>query len=198
MENNNYDDKENLGNSYNNIVVLGDDGVIMALFNSPRTVESIYEELLESGYKKEDIDLVMSPDTQSKYLSNVKSSDNTNFGNKSVEALGIGAAIGGSVGALAAALVAAGTTLTIPPLGIIVSGGLAASLAGAGAGAAAGGIIGTLVGLGIPDEQAKILSEGVKKGGIVMAVKTRSDEERQELNNKWSELQHNDSASHAA
>jgi uncharacterized membrane protein len=91
---------------------------------------------------------------------------------------------------LAAAIAALGTTLAIPGLGIVMAGSLAASLAGAGA--ATGGLSGALIGLGIPDEQAKMLEEGLKKGGIAIGVKANSDQERQELHKQWLKLQSND------
>jgi hypothetical protein len=193
---NNFENQEN--EKGNNRVIIGDNGLITGLFSNPKTVESAYDELLQKGYKNEDINLVMSEDTHSKYFSNVDSNVSTNLGNKSVEGLGIGAAIGGSVGALAAALAAAGTSLAIPPLGIIVSGALAAGLAGAGAGATAGGIVGFLLGLGIPNEQAKMLEGDIRKGGVIISVKTNSEQDLRDLNKKWLALQNSGFKSFAA
>ena len=44
-----------------------------------------------------------------------------------------------------AAVAAAGTSLAIPGLGVVIAGPLAAALAGAGAGAATGGLLGAQV-----------------------------------------------------
>jgi len=178
--------------SDDNLIVIGQNGVIAGLFKNPERVENIYEALLARGYKDEDVTLVMSESTRNTYFpENDVGSSITEIGNKSLEGLGVGAAVGGTIGALAAALAAAGTSLVIPGLGIIVAGSLAASFAGAGAGAAAGGLVGALVGWGIPDEQAKALEDGIKKGGAVIALKTNSKEECENIRKEW--LRYSDS-----
>ena len=101
-------------------------------------------------------------------------------------------AIGGAVGAIAVAVAAIGTTLILPGLGIIVAGALAAGLAGAGAGAITGGLIGLLIGLGISDEQAKEFEAGIKAGGVVIGVDTKSPEDYKLLNNHWKAYQKED------
>jgi uncharacterized protein (TIGR02271 family) len=70
--------------------------------------------------------------------------------------------------------------LTIPGIGpVLAAGPLAAAvsgLVGAGvgavAGAAAGGLLGALVDMGIPEEQAGIYAEGVRRGGTLVTVET--------------------------
>jgi len=182
-----------------NLIFLGDNSMITALFKNPKTVENIYGKLLRQGYKKEDITLAMSEDTRNTYFPNNNDLTSTSdLGNKTLEGMGVGAAVGGSVGALAAAIAALGTSLAIPGLGIIISGPLAASFAGAGAGAAAGGLVGAFIGSGTPDEQAKRLEEGLNRGGIIIGVKANSNEEREELYKQWQELQNKDPFNQAA
>lgn len=182
-----------------NLIVLGKNSMITALFKNPKIVESIYEKLLRQGYKKEDITLVMSEDTRNTYFpENNDHASTTDLGNKTLEGMGVGAAVGGSVGALAAAIAALGTSLVIPGLGIIIAGPLAASFAGAGAGAAAGGLVGAFIGSETPDEQAKRLEEGLNRGGIIIGVKANSDEECQELYKQWQELQNKNPFNQAA
>ena len=89
------------------------------------------------------------------------------------------------MGAIAAAIAAIGTSLVIPGLGIVIAGPAAAALAGAGAGAAAGGIVGALVGWGIPEERVKHYEAGIKKGGILMGVRPRSDEDAKYFAQDW-------------
>jgi hypothetical protein len=93
----------------------------------------------------------------------------------------IGGVIGGTVGAVLAAIAAVGTSIAIPGLGIVIAGPVAAALAGAGAGAATGGLIGALVGWGIPEERVTHYEEGIKKGGIVLGVTPRNDEDAAHL-----------------
>ena len=116
----------------------------------------------------------MSDETRKRHFGS--STTTTELGNKAAEGAGVGGAVGGTVGAIAA-IAAIGTSLVIPGLGIVIAGPAAAALAGAGAGAAAGGIVGALVGWGIPEERVKHYEAGIKKGGILMGVRPRSDED---------------------
>jgi uncharacterized protein (TIGR02271 family) len=65
-------------------------------------------------------------------------------------------------------------TLAIPGIGPILlatsSHAIATTLAGAGIGAAAGSLIGALVGLGIPEEKAKVYSDRVGRGSFLVMV----------------------------
>ena len=67
----------------------------------------------------------------------------------------------------------------------VIAGPLAAAVAGAGAGAATGGIVGALVGWNIPEEHVKRYDEGIRKGGILMGVKPRNDEDAAYFENSW-------------
>lgn len=179
-------------------IILGGNSLITSLFKNPKTAERIYDNLLAQGYKQDDITLVMSEDTRNDYFPDNTAATASDLGNKTLEGLGVGAAIGGSVGALAAAIAAIGTSLVIPGLGLVVAGSLAASFAGAGAGAAAGGLIGALVGSETRSDQVKLLEEGLKKGGVVIAIKAHSDEDREKLRTQWVALQEKDAFTQAA
>lgn len=85
---------------------------------------------------------------------------------------GIGAALGGGAGLLAGL-----GMLAIPGLGPLVAAGwVAAAAAGAAGGALAGGAIGALTDLGIPEEEAPVYSEAIRRGGVM--VSARFPEER--------------------
>jgi hypothetical protein len=94
---------------------------------------------------------------------------------------GHGAGIGAVVGGLGGLLVGLGA-LAIPGIGpVLAAGPLAAALgalAGAGIGAAAGGLIGAMVDMGIPEDQAELYSEGVRRGATLVIV--RASDERAE------------------
>jgi hypothetical protein len=88
---------------------------------------------------------------------------------------GIGAVVGGA-GGLATGLGA----MAIPGLGPIVAAGwLAAMAAGAVAGAvvggAAGGIIGGLTDAGVPENDAHVYAEGVRRGGTLVTARVDDD-----------------------
>jgi len=154
------------------------------LFSDRESAERAYEDLSSRGYSSEDINVVMSDDTRSKYFDN-PSGRQTELGNKAAKGAGVGGAIGGTAVGIAAAVAAAGASIAIPGLGLVIAGPLAAGLAGAGAGAAGGGLIGAMVGWGIPEERVKDYESGIKKGGILMGVRPRSKEDADYLEGQW-------------
>jgi hypothetical protein len=90
-----------------------------------------------------------------------------------------GAATGGIIGAGAGLLAGLGL-LAIPGLGPVVAAGwLATTAAGAAVGAVGGGAIGglvtALVEAGVPEEDAHVYSEGVRRGGTLLTVRVDDD-----------------------
>jgi hypothetical protein len=158
--------------------------LLIVLFENPQNAKHIYYDLLNKGYSKDDITIMMTEETENQYFSDQDISK-TELGNKSLEGMGVGGAIGGAAGAIAAGIAALGTSLIIPGLGIVIAGAFAAALAGAGAGALTGGLVGALIGLGVPDKQAKEFEEGIKAGGVVIGVHTKSPENYKLLNQQW-------------
>jgi hypothetical protein len=55
---------------------------------------------------------------------------------------------------------------------VLAAGPIAAALTGAGIGAAAGGLIGALTESGVPEEDARYYAEGVRRGDVLVTVKT--------------------------
>ena len=157
--------------------------VVTGLFPDRESAESGYNSLAERGYSKNDVNVIMSEETKKRHFA--PSGAETELGNKAAEGAGVGGAIGGTVGAIAAAIAAVGTTLAIPGLGLVIAGPLAAAVAGAGAGAATGGIVGALVGWNIPEERLKKYDEGIRKGGILMGVHPRNEEDAAYFENIW-------------
>ncbi len=161
----------------------GQSRIMTGLFRDRESAERAYGSLSSRGYGKDDVSLLMSEDTRKKHFTG--DGKETELGNKALEGAGTGAAIGGTVGATLAAIAAIGTTLALPGLGLLVAGPLAAALAGAGAGGATGGLIGALIGAGIPEERVKRYEEGIKKGGIVMGVNPRNEDDAKYFENEW-------------
>jgi len=90
--------------------------------------------------------------------------------------VGAGAALGGAGGLLAGL-----GLMAIPGVGPVVAAGWlaatgAGALAGAAAGGAAGGVVGALMGEGVPERDAHVYAEGVRRGGTILSA--RVDEGR--------------------
>ena len=160
-----------------------DKPLMTGLFPDRDSAELGYNALAEKGYTKDDVNVVMSEDTKKRHFA--PTGTETELGNKAAEGAGVGGAIGGTLGAIVAAVAAVGTTLVLPGLGLVIAGPLAAAIAGAGAGAATGGIVGALVGWNMPEERVRKYQEGIRKGGILMGVRPRSDEDAAHLENAW-------------
>ena len=106
--------------------------LVTALFKSKVAAESAVDALLKRGYSRDDISVLMSDATRSKEFA-------LQTRTHAADGLGIGAATGGAVGAVIAAIAAVGTTLFLPGINLVIAGPIAAALAGAGALAYSGG-----------------------------------------------------------
>ncbi len=162
---------------------------VTGLFDDRDSAERAYQEAIDRGYDKEDVNIVMSDDTRKRHFSDggggAVGDRQTELGNKAAEGAGIGAGIGGTVGAVAAAVAAVGTSIAVPGLGLVIAGPVAAALAGAGAGGAAGSLVGALVGWNIPEERVKEYESGIRDGGILMGVRPRSSDDASHLEDRW-------------
>jgi len=84
---------------------------------------------------------------------------------------GVGAVVGGGAGLLAGI-----GALAIPGLGPVVAAGwlvstLVGAAAGAAAGGATGGLIGSLTNAGVPEREAHVYAESVRRGGSLVTVR---------------------------
>ena len=87
-------------------------------------------------------------------------------------AAGVGAALGGTAGLLAGLGI-----IAIPGLGpVVAAGALAATAVGAVAGAATGGVVGALVSAGVPESEAHVYCEAVRRGGTMVSVRVADDQ----------------------
>ena len=160
-------------------------GTITGVFHDKDDAEKAYNSLIERGYSRDDISVLMSDETRKTNYADVDDDDRSELGNKSMEGAGVGSAIGGTAGAIIGAIAAIGTAIALPGLGLVIAGPIAAGLAGAGAGGLTGGIVGALVGSGIPEDRAAVYKDSLENGGIVVGVKARNREEGTAISNEW-------------
>lgn len=144
---------------------------VVGFFEHYLDAEHAISELVKRGFQKQDISVIVRNNAQP-----LETNDDHNI----AEGASAGALGGTAIGGLAGLLVGMGT-LTIPGIGPVIAAGtltsvLSATLAGAGVGAVAGGLIGVLVSLGIPESEAQMYAEGVRRGGVLVAV--QADEAR--------------------
>jgi hypothetical protein len=145
---------------------------ITAIFETREDAENALAKLGDVGITERQVSLITTDHTFSNAF---KIENNT----KAEEGATTGAAIGGLTGAVLAALTTASATV-IPGLGLVVSGYLVSALAGFGLGAAGGSIVGALVGLGFPENEAKLVEKELGRGNILLAVKPETDEQRKD------------------
>lgn len=141
--------------------------LVTGLFKTRSGAERAVDKLVNDGFPREDISLLMSDATRGREFA-------LQMATKAPEGAATGATVGGALGAIAAGLVVLGV-IAIPGLAIVAAGPVIATLAGLGAGAAAGGLAGALIGLGIPEHEAKFYNEAIEKGGILLGVYAHDD-----------------------
>jgi len=148
------------------VAIASDTKTVVGVFNSVSDAQAAVRELESQGIPRDDISLVANKNAVG--YDTMDPADRDKASDVVADA-GIGAAIGG-VGGL---LLSAAGALTIPVIGpILAAGPIAAALAGAGIGAAAGGLIGALTESGVPEEDAKYYAEGVRRGDVLVTVRT--------------------------
>jgi hypothetical protein len=146
---------------------------VIGLFDTRGEVDVAIDELLRFGVSRDAISVV-SRDERGDSTSEVS-------GDAAAEGAGAGAVGGTLVGGALGLLVGTGL-LVIPGIGpVLAAGPLAASIGsfaaaagatalGAGLGAAAGGLLGGLMGVGVPEDEAEVYVEGVRRGGTLLSV----------------------------
>lgn len=136
---------------------------VVGIFHDFREANQAMQDLVSHGINRDDISLVANEHVSGQ-MREAGYDPTVNIGTGA----GVGAAIGGAGGLL---LSLAG--LAIPGIGpILAAGPLVAALGGAGVGAAVGSIVGALMNLGIPEEEAGHYAESVRRGDVLLAVKT--------------------------
>jgi hypothetical protein len=153
---------------------------VFVLFDNSKQADEAISKLQASGYKPEDISII-TKETGVVRKEEVDENRTEHVGGRTLKGAGIGLVAGLIVGAAAFTIPGVGAILVGGPLltTLGLSGVAATTVAGGITGLLAGGIIGTLVGLGVPEEQAKIYEERIKEGAILLAVPAQKGQEKE-------------------
>ncbi len=152
--------------------------VVSKLFHTQDQAQAAVRELESMGIQQSDLSIVArhagARETRSFRKSDEGKSDAAEALDTAVGA-GEGLAAGGLVGG-GAGLLTSLSVLSIPGLGPVIVGGWLVSMAiGATAGGLAGGAIGGLLGAlkdnGVPEGDANVYAEGVRRGGALVSVR---------------------------
>ena len=137
---------------------------VVGLFDTYEQAHYTVQQLLASGFGPQQISVVAS-DQGGTIQRRTVDETGTMAGEGAVSGGASGLLVGGLIGFLVGA-----TTLAAPPVGFVIAGPIAGMLAGAGIGMVAGGVLGALIGLGIPEEEAHVYAESVRRGGVIVSV----------------------------
>jgi hypothetical protein len=130
----------------------------IGIFDNKDSAEHAFNAAMELGYQPEEITVLMSEDTRKKYYNSYLNPKPE----ESPKGLAVGGAVGGAIGGTLGALIALGTNLALPGIGLAIAGPLA------GAGGISGILLGGLIGWG--DKPSKTYEEELKAGKIILGV----------------------------
>jgi hypothetical protein len=143
--------------------MAGKNIAVFGIYVQRSDFEKALHELKSSGFRHEDVSVLVPENLGTKEISTEKST-------KAPEGIAAGATSGAVVGGVLGWLLGIGA-IAIPGVGpLLAAGPIVAALAGIGAGGAIGGISGALVGMGMPEYEAKRYDGRVRKGGILISV----------------------------
>lgn len=128
---------------------------VLGIFHDRDKAERALAELTARNFAQSQISLLITDDGRGHHF---KINENQT---KTAEGVGYGAVLGGLV---------AGLTALALPGSIFIAGPLAATLASSATGAAAGGLVGGLIGIGVAEDEVKLVEDEIGRGSIVVAV----------------------------
>jgi len=136
---------------------------VFAIFRDRTHAGAGVESLLNSGFRDEDISVLLADNVGTKDFAHEK---HTKAPEGASTGAGAGAVIGGTLGLLAGI-----GALSIPGLGpFIAAGAIMGALAGIGSGGVAGGIGGAVIGMVSPEFEAKRYEGLIKEGRTLLSV----------------------------
>lgn len=158
--------------NHSNSVINPNSRRALGTFPNRSAAEHALHELRDSGFPMERVSVVAQDSDRRSTIAGADVTDPVD--NKADDGAKVGALSGGALGGLTGLLVGIGA-LAIPGVGPIMLAGaaataLATTAAGSALGAAAGSILGGLVGMGIPEERARVYNDRVSAGEYLVMV----------------------------
>ncbi len=143
---------------------------VTALFDTYDHASSAVRALKDAGFSSADVSIVANK------LAGDVPEDDMDAGEGAAAGAGVGAVAGGGAGLLAGL-----GTIAIPGIGPVIAGGwllatAVGAIAGAAVGGVAGGLLGALANAGVPEDEAHVYAEGIRRGGTLVSV--RADDSR--------------------
>jgi hypothetical protein len=146
------------------------------------SAERAFQLILERGYTRNDLSIVMSDSTHMSYFFEQHSVDPKGNHQRQI-------AKDTAANTLAGALAESGTALFLRTDGMVISGPVASMIVSAGSEQLAGGLVGALTGTDKGAEKIKQYEAGIRSGGILMGIKLRTEERSNHFEEEWSNLQ---------
>lgn len=158
---------------------LGKSKLAVGVFSNRQETEDALHELKNSDFPMHKVSILARHTDKDDEIAGVQVGDRVDD-SKIDEGAMTGAAAGGALGTLTGLLVGLGA-LAIPGVGPLAIAGatataLATTLTGGALGALAGSLVGGFIGLGIPEERAKVYNELVSRGKYLVMVDGKDEE----------------------
>lgn len=142
---------------------------VIAMYDDFDTASRAVEALVDAGFDRDDISLIAN-NADDRYAT-LTTTDYNDDDVKAGEGAGFGAVVGTLVGLGVALIPGIGPVIAAGPLAAALMAGI-----GAAAGAATGGVVAGLVDMGVPEEDAHIYAEGIRRGGALVSLDIDTDE----------------------
>ncbi len=168
--------------------------IVAGMYDTFEEAQNAVKALVDAGFNRDNISLIANNatgelNTEGTRNFNQAGATNQNVANRDEtarpgahEGAAVGTGVGAGVGAVGGFLLGLGA-LAIPGIGpVLAAGPILGALAGAGVGGATGGVIGALVDAGIPEEQANVYAEGIRRGGTLVTIRTSDEKAEQAAN----------------
>ncbi|PPS40178.1 general stress protein [Chroococcidiopsis sp. TS-821] len=144
----------------------------IGVFSSYLDAEKAINDLRDRGFSMDKVSLIARDEATQDEIAGIDV--NEVFENKAGEGATAGALTGGILGGITGLLVGLGS-LVVPGVGPVLFAGevasaLTSAIAGGAVGVVTGGLFGALLGLGVPEERARIYNERVASGGYLVIV----------------------------